>query len=696
MSILARPRFVLAAFSRYFALMSKPKKTTKSEYLGLVKELNHHNYLYHVLNRPEITDYEYDQRFDELQKIEAQNPTWVPPDSPTRRVGDAPLEAFEKVQHRTPMLSLQNSYTEEDLLAFHERVVKFAALEASPEYCCEPKFDGLAIELVYEKGLLVSVITRGDGTVGENVYSNVKTIRSVPLTLHSKNPPKLLEVRGEILMLKKNFLSLNNIQQDAGEHPFANPRNAAAGTLRQLDPRVTASRPLSMFSYAVGVSEGFDVRSQFEMLKKLMDLGLKTVLSTNSELIRICKDEREVVAFYKHIESIRHSLPFEIDGLVVKVNSLDLQNKLGNIARSPRWANAAKFKPEQAETVVEDIVVQVGRTGALTPVAVMKPVKVGGVTVTNATLHNQDEIDRKDIRVGDHVVIHRAGDVIPEVVKVLIGQRSKKSKPFTIPTACPSCHLPVIRVEGEAISRCVNPLCPAIIRESLKHFVSRRAMNIDKLGDKIIDQLFEAGLVQKFSDLYRLSLEQLMSLERQGEKSSQNILNSIEKSKATQLSKLIYALGIRFVGEQTARNLAQHFGSLENFLEASNEELLEIEDIGPRVTFSIMNSLGNKSFVREVKDLINCGLRFEKSSKQKGESQLQGVNIVVTGTLPMERTAVKDLIASLGGKSSSSVSKMTNYVLAGEAAGSKLEKANELGVPVIDWDQFQELIKGDQ
>lgn len=702
---------------------SQSKTRVHDRIQELRNQIRQHDYQYHVLDQPVITDREYDLLFAELLKLERENPEFVTPDSPTQRVGSTPLEAFEKIRHRQPMLSLQNSYSPEDIRDFDERVRKFLHTEETIEYFCEPKFDGLAIELIYENGLLQGALTRGDGTTGENVISNVKTIRAIPQRLPIATPPARLEVRGEILMFKSDFKYLNETQQEAGEVPFANPRNAAAGSIRQLDPRITASRPLRMFAYAPGVLEGVQFKNQYEFELKLADIGLPTVGISDSKepmdefiertkreleatakksgprppLARVCQGPNEAIAYYHFIESVRHLLPFDIDGIVTKVNSFRLQEELGFVARSPRWATAAKFQPEQGTTVVREIAVQVGRTGALTPVAIMEPIKVGGVTITNATLHNQDEIDRKDVRVGDTVVIQRAGDVIPEVVQVVPEKRPKHSKPFKIPSDCPVCGEPVIRPEDEVVSRCVNPMCPAIIKESLKHFVSRRAMNIERLGDRMIEMLVDKGLVGSFSDLYRLDHDTLISLERQGEKSVSNILESIDKSRHTTLARLIFALGIRFVGEATAKSLARHFKTMEALLHASDEQLLEVEDIGPKVAQSIRIALSNPAIAKEIAALKKLGVTYEPESRSKshaGSSALAGKKFVITGTLPVPRDEAKDLIEAHGGAVAGSVSKKTDYLVAGDEAGSKLDKATELGVAVLDWDGLQRLIKG--
>jgi len=685
--------------------MSKKSQALRLKQLRTL--IHEHDYNYHVLDRPVITDFEYDKLFRELQDLEREHPELITADSPTQRVGAEALAEFEKIPHRRPMLSLANTYSVEEVREFDERVKKFLGNEKEIEYFCELKFDGLAVELIYEDGHLTGALTRGDGSVGENVLSNARTIRAVPLSLKG-TAPKLLEVRGEVLMFKKDFARLNEFQQEEGELPFANPRNAAAGSIRQLDPKITSRRPLRMFSYAPGVVEGIRLAAQSAWLDYLREQGLpclqygmwekmRTQLNkgytSETPLAAICSGIEQAVEYYETILKIRHELPFDIDGVVIKVNSYALQDQLGTIARSPRWASAAKFPPEQATTVIENIVVQVGRTGALTPVAVMQRVRVGGVTIVNATLHNQSEIERKDVRVGDTVIVQRAGDVIPEVVQVVLDKRPKTTKKFKIPDNCPVCNEPAVLPEGEVVTRCVNSLCPAILNESLKHFASRRAMNIEKLGDKIIEQMTAHGLVKSFSDLYRLSKEDVLSLPRQGEKSAQNIIDSIETSRHTTLARFIYALGIRFVGEQTAKSLAAHFKTLDRFLEASDNELIEIEDIGPKVAAAVILRLGNKDFRREVNKLIESGVQIEAPKKTAAAEQtLQGLAIVITGTLPMPRDEIKDLILALGGKTPGSVSKNTSYVLAGDEAGSKLDKAQELGVPVLDWDGFQKLI----
>ena len=714
---LALPRLFARSLILYNFAM---KRTAAQKRINeLVQEIAHHNYQYHVLDRPLIADREFDQLFAELLVLESEHPDLRPPDSPSLKVGGAPLEQFEKQAHRVPMLSLQNSYSTEDIAAFAERALKFLHRTEPVELLCEPKFDGLAVELIYTNGVLSGALTRGDGAVGENVLHNVRTIRSVPLRLQGKSPPKLLEVRGEILLFKEDFRLLNEAQQESGQLTFANPRNAAAGSIRQLDPGITASRPLRFFAYAVGAVEGFSFQTQADLETSLQKFGLPGVGVASAKetfaefaknlrraakaenfdfrknpLARVCQDQDEAIAYYSLLLELRHSLPFEIDGMVAKINDVKLQEELGFIARTPRWATAAKYEPEQAQTVVKDIVVQVGRTGALTPVAIMRPVKVGGVTITHATLHNQDEIDRKDVRIGDTVVVQRAGDVIPEVVRVVVEERPKKSRSFTLPTECPVCSSPAHRAEGEAVSRCSNPLCPAIFKESLRHFVARRAMNIDGLGDRQIAQFVDAGLLKSFADLYRLQAPALLALDRQGEKSVANLLASIQASRKTTLARFIYALGIRFVGEQTARSLAGYFKTLDAFLSADAATLEQVPDIGPRVSAAILEALARPQLRQDIQDLRALGVQPEGGKAPSAEGQvLGGKKFVITGTLPMGRDEVKDLIEANGGVILSSVSKKTDYVLAGDEAGSKLEKAQALGVEVIDWQTLQNLLQ---
>lgn len=687
-------------------------KDLKDRYKFLIKEINKHDYQYYVLDQPLITDYEYDLLFKELQKIETLHTDWISPDSPTQRVGARPHKSFEKIKHRIPMLSLQNGYNIDDIISFDQRIKKFLKSNKELVYFCEPKFDGLAVELIYENGVLVSALTRGDGITGENILNNIKTIGDIPHKLQPSHPPHIFEIRGEVLILKEDFKKLNQTQEEEGELQFANPRNAAAGSLRQLDPNITKKRHLHFYAHSFGfISEdlSFETHSDFEKLAKKFTLPVLPILekslndyseeNLNRELKNnpkqitlssICQGCDEIISYYRLINKLRHQLPFEIDGIVIKINQISIQNTLGFIARSPRWALAAKFIPEQETTRIKQIVVQVGRTGALTPKAVLDPVVVGGVTISFATLHNEDEIKRKDIRIGDQVIVHRAGDVIPEVVSVIKEKRTGEEKIFHMPLHCPICHQSVIKVQGEVVLRCVNSLCPARLKESIKHFSSRNAMNIDGLGDRLIDLFVEKKLVSCFSDLYLLKREQLLSLERQGEKSVQNILESIEKSKKTTLNRFIYSLGIRFVGEQTAHYLANHFKNIENFLTTTIEELIQIPEIGNKIAESILATITQPKFIKEIDHLFHVGVQIEKNLNTS--ASLNGLNFVITGTLPLERNQIKKIIEQHGGTVHSSVSKKINFLVLGENPGSKINKAKELNIMTLNWEQLESLM----
>lgn len=660
-------------------------KNILQQHAKLVDEVNHHNEQYHKLDQPEISDYDYDQLFEKLLAFEKAHPELDISNSPSQKAGATVLDAFQKHPHRKPMLSLSNSYNEEDLLEFHERVKKFLRSDDEVEYFAELKLDGLSMELVYENGKLIRALTRGDGLIGEDVTHNILTIKSIPKTIKHKG---LLEVRGEVLIFKKDFAEMNEQQVELGLPEFANPRNAAAGAIRQLDSKIAASRPLKFFAYALGEYEGITFDSQEHTEKTFKDLGFPVL---EDSLICVTANTEKLVSYYKKIEEKRSSLPYDIDGIVVKVNSFKLQDELGMVARSPRWATATKFKPEKAETQIEDIRVQVGRTGALTPVAIMKPVKVGGVTITNATLHNQDEINRKDVRIGDFVFVQRAGDVIPEITEVNLSKRAKDSEPFTIPSKCPVCGIKAVKEEVDAVSRCPNLKCPAVLKESVKHFISRRAMNMEKVGDKLVEALVDKDLVNTFSDLYKLDTEKLAQLERQGEKSISNILQSIEKSKATTLAKFIYALGIRFVGEQTAKLLADHYLTIEKFIESSKEDLETIPEIGPKVSVAILNALNNKDFVKEVKTLMKYVSLKESTRNQSGA--LSGMSFLVTGTLPVKRDEAHSVIEANGGKLLSSVSSKLSYLVAGDDPGSKIEKARSVNVKIISWDELLKMLE---
>lgn len=677
-----------SVFSMTRIMPHTKKPISHNEYLKLVKLIQELDYHYYVLDKPLRSDFEYDQLWQTLLATEQAHPEWTLKNSPSSRVGGKAIDAFAKVEHRTPMLSLSNSYSSEDIFDFEGKLQRALNQSEDLEFFVEPKYDGLAMELVYEYGSLTVASTRGDGTVGEDVTTNIKTIRSIPLEIEELKKTPVFEVRGEILMFKADFLKMNADQEELGLDVFANARNAAAGTIRQLDPKIAAKRPLRFFAYGLGVTGEHRFSTQQQIREYLQLLNFPVAPSS---LCRICLSAQSVADFYLEVQTQRPELAFDIDGIVIKVNSLNLQNELGLVARSPRWATAAKYPPERAESQIQDIIVQVGRTGALTPVAILKPTKVGGVTVSQATLHNQDEIDRKDIRIGDTVWIQRAGDVIPEVVEVLLSKRPTNSQPYHMPSQCPTCHQHTIRPEGEAISRCVNKHCPAILKESMKHFVSRKALNIEKIGDRLVEELVQKGLLKRYSDFYSLNKDELLSLDRKGEKSVQNILNSIEKSRKTSLSRLIYGLGIRFVGEQTAKSLASHYSSLESLIEAKEEDLLTIPDIGPRVAQSLVLALQESDLQEDALELANTHLQLKSSSESKGQ-QLKGKTFVITGSLPLSRNDAGQFIESHGGKVLSSVSSKLNYLVVGDDAGSKLEKAQKLNIPVISWDELLKLI----
>lgn len=657
----------------------------------LRQELNRHNHAYYVLDAPVIPDAEYDRLFRELQALEEAHPELLSPDSPTRRVGGGVSSRFDPVTHQTPMLSLQNGLTEEEVALFDHRLQELLEKE-NVEYETELKFDGLAVNLRYEDGLLVQAATRGDGYTGEDVTANIRTIRSIPLRLFLDDMPRVLDVRGEVLMFKPDFLRLNEVQRAAGNREFINPRNAAAGSLRQKDPAVTAGRRLNFFAYGIGALEGVSMPpTQDAIMGWLKKAGFP-----------VCS-ERAVVAgmaglmsFFHALEEKRESLPYEIDGLVYKVNSLAEQQRLGFVSRAPRFAIAHKFAAQEALTQVLDIDVQVGRTGALTPVARLAPVFVGGANVTNATLHNEDEVRRKDIRIGDTVIVRRAGDVIPEVVAGVPERRPVDAREFHMPSACPVCGSPVVRPEEETIARCSGGWvrCPAQKKNGLQHFASRKAMYIEGLGEQLIEQLVDKGLVETAADLYRLSLSDFAGLERMAEKSAQNLVQALEKSKKTTFARFLYALGIRHVGESTARSLATHFGSLHNLLQATEAELLEIEDIGPIVAASVRAFFDDSLNVRLVEQLQAHGVVWEENSTQADEAlPLAGKVFVLTGTLEsLSREEASEKIRALGGKVGSSVSAKTAYVVAGQQPGSKLARAKQLGIAVLDENAFSELI----
>lgn len=648
----------------------------------LREELERHSHAYYVLDKPTIPDAEYDVLFRELQQLEAAHPSLVTPDSPTQRVGGAPLPEFTQVRHAVPMLSINNGFSEEDIRAFDRRVSEGLGALQEVEYACELKFDGLAINLRYVNGVLQQAATRGDGMTGEDVTANIRTIRSIPLRLRTAHPPAVIDVRGEVLMFKSDFARLNQRQRDAAQKEFANPRNAAAGSLRQLDPRITAQRSLRFFAYGIGHLDGAPLPDTHSgLLDWYRTLG-----------IPVC-DERHVVNgadgllhFFEGIGAKRAALAYDIDGVVYKVNRIVQQQALGFVSRAPRFALAHKFPAEEATTIVQDITVQVGRTGAITPVARLLPVAVGGVVVTNATLHNEDEVRRKDIRIGDSVIVRRAGDVIPEVVAHVPERRPADAREFLMPSECPVCGSPIVRAEDEAVARCSGGWiqCAAQRKGGLLHFVSRRAMDIEGLGEQLVEQLVDRGLVTTPADFYKLGLVTLSELERMAEKSAQNVLDALVKSKSTTLARFIYALGIRHVGESTAKSLARHFGTLDALLAASEEQILAVDDIGPVVAQSIMQFLSDPLNRELIEQLRASGIHWEESAPARA-THLAGKTFVLTGTLPtLKRDEAQALIEAAGGKVAGSVSKKTSYLVAGEEAGSKLAKAEELGVPILD------------
>jgi len=657
----------------------------------LREEIQHHNYLYYVLDAPEIPDAEYDRLLRELQQIEGQHPELITPDSPTQRVGAEPLKAFAEVRHEIPMLSLSNAFEEQEVLDFDRRARE--RLDADRiDYTAEPKLDGLAVSLLYEDGVLTRGATRGDGTTGEDVTQNVRTIESVPLRLYGRGYPRVLEVRGEVFMSRRGFAELNERQAREAGKTFANPRNAAAGSLRQLDPRISAARPLEMYCYAVGRVEGGELPERHSaILEKLRDWGLRV-----SPEVRRVEGIQGCLDYYADMQARRDELDFDIDGVVYKVDRIDQQRTLGFVSRAPRWAVAHKFPAQEEMTVLEDIEVQVGRTGALTPVARLKPVHVAGVTVTNATLHNEDEIERKDVRIGDTVIVRRAGDVIPEVVSVVESKRPKGARRFKMPERCPVCGSEVVRLEDEAVARCTGGLyCAAQRREAIQHFASRRAMDIDGLGEKLIEQMDEQGLIHDLADLYTLEQDRIAALERMGEKSAQNLLEALQASKQTTLARFLFALGIRQVGEATAQGLAAHFGDLEPIMAADEEALQEVPDVGPIVAESIRAFFHEQHNRDVIAKLIEAGVEWEKVEvKPRDEQPLAGKTFVLTGALEaLTRDEAKARLQALGAKVTGSVSKKTDYVVAGADAGSKYDKAVELGIEILSEDDLKALLE---
>lgn len=656
----------------------------------LEKLVDYHNHRYHVLDAPEIEDIEYDRLFKELESLEQAHPELKSPLSPTVRVGGAPLDSFKKSRHEAPMLSLMNTYSEEEFLDFDVRMKKLLELsdDAQVEYHVELKFDGLSMNLTYVEGVLEKAATRGDGEVGEEVTANIRTIRSIPLKLNTATPPKRIEIRGEVILRIADFEKLNQEQEKRGEKIFANPRNAAAGSIRQLDPKIAASRPLTAFWYGMGAAEGFQPKTIGDFHETLKTWGFKT-----GQHWKICSGASAVLEFYREIHAQRDQLPFEIDGIVVKLNSFRQLDQAGFVARAPRGMVAFKYPSRQVTTTVEDIIIQVGRTGALTPVAILKPVSVGGVIVGRATLHNQGEIDRKDVRIGDTVVIQRAGDVIPEVVSVVVEKRTGREKKFEIPRECPSCGTIAELKEGEAVIRCLNRNCPAQFIERVRHFVMKDAMNVEGLGEKVVELLVNEKLVRKLADLYRLQKDQILALEGFKEKSTQKLLDAIEATRKTELYRFIFALGIRHVGERTSKSLAQHFGSFDALMSASLEDFEAIHEVGTEMAAALAEYFRNDENRAEIAELFK-EVELIAPRKNAEAGVFKGKVFVLTGTLPtLSRTDATQMIEAQGGKTSSSVSKKTDFVLAGEEAGSKLDKAKDLGVRVLSEEEFLAMLR---
>ena len=657
---------------------------------NLRKSLHHHNHRYYVLDDPEISDSEYDRLMQELIRLEKTYPDLASPDSPSARVGAPPLAKFDSIAHSIPMLSLDNGFADDDILDFDKRVKRYLDRDADVVYTAEPKMDGVAVELVYEAGKLVTASTRGDGVTGEVITDNVKTIGAVPILMQAADPdamPARLEVRGEVFIGIEAFKNWNLERIDQELPPFANPRNAAAGSLRQLDSKITATRPLEIFCYGVGVVDGYGFGSHWELLKAIQKWGFRI-----NPLIRPRISIDDVLLYYRKLSEQRHQLPYDIDGMVVKVDSLSMQQQLGATSRSPRWTIAYKFQAVQETTVLENIEIQVGRTGTLTPVAHLKPVNVAGVTVSRATLHNEDEIEKKDVRIGDTVLVQRAGDVIPEVVKVILSKRTGDEKKFSMPARCPVCGTAVMRIEGEAATRCINSGCAAQVKERIKHFASKSAFDIDGMGDKLVDQLVARGLLTSFADLFKLDQETLAGLDRMGVKSAENLIAAMEASKRISFARFLYALGIRHAGEHVAILLAENFTSLEDLVDCSEQDLTDIEGVGPVVAESIAGFFKQDKNLQTVQSILDSGVNIVFEGLKKTGS-FDGKTFVLTGSLgDMTRRQAKEMITAAGGTVSGSVSRKTDFVVAGQSPGSKLARARELGVTVIDEEELKELL----
>ncbi len=663
----------------------------KREIENLVRELNYHCYRYYVLDDPVISDEEYDRLYRRLKELEEET-GYVLPDSPTRRVGAPPLQKFEKVKHRDPMLSLDNAFSHEEVLEFDRRVKRHLGTDNEIEYTVEPKYDGLAIELTYRNGILTTASTRGDGFEGENVTQNIMTIKSVPLAINGPDTPSLIDIRGEVYMNIEDFEALNNEREGRGEPAFANPRNAAAGSVRQLDPSITAARTLHLVCYGASAPGKIPFSSQTGLINWLKRKRFPIPL-----IVRLCRGIEEVIKALQEIEEKRETFPFEADGAVVKVNDFDLQRRLGVKTREPRWAIAYKFPAHQGTTRILEIIPSVGRTGAITPVAMLEPVRIGGVTVSRSTLHNWDEVERKDIRIGDTVVVERAGDVIPHVIKVITDRRTGNEKRVTPPEFCPACGSRVVRPEGEVVVRCQRLDCPAQVRERIKHFASRNGMDIEGLGEKNVELLYSEGLIRHFTDIYKLRKEDLVSLPRFAEKSAENLITAIGRSKNTTLARLLYALGIIHVGEYASKLLARNFKEIEDLYHVRPEAIERIPQMGEKIARSVSDFFSDEENLKTLDELRELGLRvtnpdFDDSGKEEGA--LDGLTFVITGTLPLPRKEVEGMISRNGGHPASSVSRKTDYLVAGENPGAKIEKARSLGVKVISFEDLQKMIKG--
>ena len=671
--------------------MLKIPENAKKEIDKLVKEINEHNYRYYVLDAPIMSDEEYDQLFRKLKELEVKY-SYVLPDSPTRRVGAPPLDKFGKIKHTDPMLSLDNAFSHDEVLEFGQRVKRFLKSDAEVEYTVEPKYDGLAMELTFQKGLLVRASTRGDGYEGEDVTTNIKTIKAIPLKIEGVDIPEEIDIRGEVYMDMNEFEKLNREREKSGEPLFANPRNAAAGSVRQLDSSITAARKLHMACYGVGAMKGIEFRSHTDFIDWLRKAHFPV-----PAVLYVVYGIEKVIDAIKKIEEQRPKFPFETDGAVIKVNDINLQKGLGFKTREPRWAIAYKFPAHQGTTIIEDIISSVGRTGAITPVAMLKPVRIGGVTVSRSTLHNWDEIERKDIRIGDTVLIERAGDVIPHVVAVIKEKRTGKERKLPPPKACPVCGSQVVRGDGEVAYRCIGLNCAAQVLEKINHYASRGAMDIEGLGEKNVELLYTQGLIKHFVDLYQLKKEQLLELPRFAEKSAQNLIDAIEKSKKTTLSRFLFALGILHVGEYAGKQLAKNFEKLEDLYNVKSERIIEIKQMGEKIADSIAGFFSEKGNLHTLDKLKKLGLEVSNpdfdGGKKKEKKPLEGLTIVITGTLSKPRNEIEDLIERQGGRSAGSVSKKTSYVLAGADPGSKYDKAKSLGVKILSEDDFNTLIR---